>query len=292
VIKRHTSTHRIVCWQITSRCNRACPHCISGSSLTAKHPDRNIQASIERLVSLGISKISYSGGEPLLYPYISTMLETASRYNIDQVVTTNGDILDLYIPEWFQYLQYIKFSFYGHSETHDAIMGRNCYNSLINHVYNLSKNGISVGANYVVSAKSFDDIINFLEDAKNNGIKQVLLIIYVPIGKDLIDDAMEIKNISDYISIICNKCGKYARNFQGGIKIHLYNKNHFSLFLDSDDNFILPKNYGKKPFVMGGLFDDNLLLDSGKLVTAEQAINHYINIRYSTPNIIPIGESL
>jgi MoaA/NifB/PqqE/SkfB family radical SAM enzyme len=288
VIKRHTSTHRIICWQITSRCNRICPHCISGSSPTAKHPERNILASIERLVSLGIKKISYSGGEPLLYPYISTMLETAFRYNIDQVVTTNGDVLDSYIPDWFQYLQYIKLSFYGHVKTHDAIMGRNCYSNLINHAYNLSKNGISVGANYVVGAKSLEDIIIFLEDAQNNGVKQVLLIMYVPIGNELVDAAMEIKDIADYISIICNKYGKYAHNFEGGIKIHVYNKNSFSLFLDSDDNFILPNAYGKKPFVMGGLFDDNLLLDSGKLVTAEQAINHYINIRYSTPNIIPI----
>jgi MoaA/NifB/PqqE/SkfB family radical SAM enzyme len=55
-----------ICWDITSRCNDNCTFCYSERGLSETSLDKNKQI-LEKLIVLNPKKISFVGGEPLLY---------------------------------------------------------------------------------------------------------------------------------------------------------------------------------------------------------------------------------
>ncbi|GHT84897.1 hypothetical protein FACS1894137_08500 [Spirochaetia bacterium] len=244
---------------------------------------------MKRLVELNVKKISYTGGEPTLYSQISTVVKAVADYGIEQIVTTNGDALYSGLPDWINYLQYIKLSFYGYNETHNKIMGNNSYQKLLSTSSNLRKNKICTGANFIVSSKSINDISKFLNEAQKYEFKQILMIPYINNDNAKANANMQLKDIDNCISIISEQSAKYADSFEGGIKIHIYNDNDFSLFLNSNDCFFLPRNTVKRPFVLGGLFDDKLVLPTGKTMCTADVVEYFFQLRLSTENIITIG---
>jgi Fe-coproporphyrin III synthase len=80
----------------TRRCNLRCLHCYSSSA-----PTENSALQVQLLVGAiadasahGYQTVSISGGEPLLYPGLSSLLNEARRLGMRSTVTTNGLLLD------------------------------------------------------------------------------------------------------------------------------------------------------------------------------------------------------
>ncbi len=141
---RHTSTHRIVCWQFTRRCSRQCEFCVSHSSPHQRDPRRDAGAFVRRLWALGTQKISFSGGEALLDPAFEAAVDEGRRLNLDMILTTNGDPLRRGIPDSLRSLQYVKLSFYGVARTHDMAMNLGNYRYLMRLCSRLRSLGIHV----------------------------------------------------------------------------------------------------------------------------------------------------
>src|SRR3990172_3267967 len=129
--RRHTSTNRIVCWRFTRRCNRTCPFCLSNSGPHILNPHRDPVHSIRRLKELGVEKVSYSGGEPLLDSRLTRTLREGHELGLLQILVTNGDILSEKCCNWLSLLEYLKLSFYGGQSLHDKIMGSGHYEQLM-----------------------------------------------------------------------------------------------------------------------------------------------------------------
>jgi Fe-coproporphyrin III synthase len=80
----------------TRRCNLRCLHCYSSSA-----PTENSALDVPLLLGAiadasahGYHTASISGGEPLLYPGLSSLLREARRHGMRCTVTTNGLLLD------------------------------------------------------------------------------------------------------------------------------------------------------------------------------------------------------
>src|SRR5262249_36380883 len=80
----------------TRRCNLRCLHCYSWSA-----PEERDQLSTEALTGviedaarLGYRVASFSGGEPVLYRGLGTLLALAKSHGLRTTVTTNGMLLD------------------------------------------------------------------------------------------------------------------------------------------------------------------------------------------------------
>jgi len=85
---------------VTDRCNLRCIYCMPESGIDKKqHEDilrfEEILKVVEAAVSLGVKKIRYTGGEPLILPNIDKLIcETSKLKGIEDIsITTNGILL-------------------------------------------------------------------------------------------------------------------------------------------------------------------------------------------------------
>lgn len=287
--RRHISTHRILCWRYTRKCNRKCPFCLSGSRPTFVNPNRDVQRVIARFVEIGVKKISYSGGEPLVHPQIYQTVMEADKHGLEQVLTTNGDNLAKADTGFLTYFQYVKLSFYGNREMHDSVMGSGHYELLLSLARKLSFKKINIGANFMMSQRSIDGIPQFLFDALNLGIRQVLLLTYVPTNDATCNKTYEKNFSADFFETLSEKLRRISKEFKGGVKVHNYSVLNFFVLLDEKDQFCLPRPRGEPDFILGHLFDETLTLPDGRNKPVCDVISHLWKTRLSTDAIIAIS---
>lgn len=286
--RRHVSTHRIVCWAVSGYCSRACRFCLSRSSPRHKHPTRDPALVVDRLRQLGVKKISYSGGEPFLYPEIERTVRYAHGQQLEQIVTTNGDALANGIPSWVSLLQYLKLSFYGSQYTHDFEMGSGHYEALMSASRALKARDVTVGANYMVSTASFHGIEEFLLDASINGISNVLLMTYKRSGRLAVDRELALIDPSETAVTIAREFSPLARTLNLNVKVHDYSEPDFYVLLDADDRVKTPRYDSLWPHVLGNLFENRWVLADGTVTTSTQALESIWLTRFNSTAIIPL----
>lgn len=88
---------------VTNACNLRCTYCLKEETESPRHTQQLDTGAASSLIALlagmGIKKIRFTGGEPLLHPDITEMVRTAGRTpGIDTVrITTNGVLLDRHL---------------------------------------------------------------------------------------------------------------------------------------------------------------------------------------------------
>lgn len=283
---KHFSSNKIICWQITRHCNRRCVFCVSQSSPEEKHPELNPVPTLERLKYLGTKKISFSGGEPLLFPNLQRTVKIALDMGFKQVLTTNGDMILNTSLELLKCFEYIKLSFYGNEEVHDSLMGSGHYKKLITVVRWLTKKGINVGANYLLSEQSGFCLRDFFNDFKGL-LDNILIQTYIPTKNDEIDKTFYV-NEAIAIVKLRNLLENNLNNFHNGIKIHNNSKTDYCIILNSDGCFILNQTDSLKMHILGNLHDDFLVLPNGKILSATDTLAFIWRERILTKSIIPV----
>lgn len=89
------NTIKSICWDITSRCNEHCGFCYRNPN--NKDLDLNSNKIIlKKLIDFGVDKISFVGGEPLVYNDLFELLEWGKAYAEGKTIfsiTTNAILL-------------------------------------------------------------------------------------------------------------------------------------------------------------------------------------------------------
>ena len=81
--------------EITNRCNLRCKHCFNNSG-GKSNDDMELSALIsiiEQLEKLKVEKITFTGGEPLLYSQFNELLDFISTSSTRFIFNTNGTII-------------------------------------------------------------------------------------------------------------------------------------------------------------------------------------------------------
>jgi MoaA/NifB/PqqE/SkfB family radical SAM enzyme len=290
---RHFSTHRLLCWRVTENCNRACPFCLSLSGPRIDHPHANAIRTLERLLTLGVEKLSYSGGEPTGLPRFETLVKAAAAMGMKQILTTNGDRFVRAIPEWVFEFEYIKLSFYGTDELHDKYMGPGHYQSQIELATKLQAEWrVIVGVNYMVTPFSVNQIPAFLVDCQRAGIDNVMFQTYILNGREKVDRVHYLSNPGEVIHKIAELVRPYSGNFIGGLKIHDYTKKNWFMVLTPTSRLILPSSDGTPDHSMGSVFDDTLCLPDGTRLRATDALEAIWSARFETDAIVVFDEGV
>lgn len=285
--KRHQSTHKIVCWRFTRKCNRSCKFCLSNSGPKISHPKRNVKLVVKRLYDIGVKKISYSGGEPLLNPDLYEAVNLATKLGISQIITSNGDmLLSKRLNSLIDNFEYIKISFYGDQVEHDRLMGIGHYNELLEKVKIINKRGHSIGANFMLTNQSEHLLDKFLIDAANAGIENVLILTYIPTGEEEIDFKFNRKSLQ--LEKLIDKTSAYSHLFSGGIKIHNYTNTGFFIVIDEHDNVTIPGKQRNSPHVLGNIFDSFLMTSNGHFLPIRTVMEMIWANRFETKAIIPV----
>ena len=115
---------RSICWNITSKCNENCKFCYRMINKIENDFYKNKEI-LELLKKKNISKISWTGGEPLLYPDFIELLKLSKSMGINNKLLTNGKLLTKEkITELEPYLDSITLPYDSNNPRTHAIMGR------------------------------------------------------------------------------------------------------------------------------------------------------------------------
>ena len=82
-----------VCWNLTSACNMSCQYCFRELSESAQSLEVNL-GILDNLINMGVKRITFSGGEPFMYPYLLDLINKAHEADIKCYVVTNGSLLN------------------------------------------------------------------------------------------------------------------------------------------------------------------------------------------------------
>ncbi|HEX7413738.1 MAG TPA: GTP 3',8-cyclase MoaA [Bacteroidia bacterium] len=161
---------------LTERCNLRCVYCMppqgvqlspSASIMTADE----IFSIAQTFVSMGVTKIRLSGGEPLLRKDFALILEKLGTLNIALGLSTNGILLDKYFDILKKHNVKVNVSLDTLQEEKFNTITRGDYmNKVISNIYLLERHGIAAKINVVVIKGTNDDeVLDFVDLTKKIG---------------------------------------------------------------------------------------------------------------------------
>lgn len=119
-----TGRYRVVQVHPTLRCNLQCLHCYSdsGPTKTTALPIELAAAAVRDAAAAGYDVLAVSGGEPLLYGELDTLLDAARGAGLKTALTTNGTVLTRWrLDALRDRLDLMTLSLDGVPESHDRI---------------------------------------------------------------------------------------------------------------------------------------------------------------------------
>ena len=128
------------------------------------------------LSALGLKRIVFSGGEPILRTDLEDICKIFSKYNVKQTLLTNGVLVKKKIDTLAPYLDELIISIDGAKpETHDAIRGVNSLNLIIDGIKFTKENFPSLNISFrtVIQKNNFRELHDIIQLGAKLGITRV-----------------------------------------------------------------------------------------------------------------------
>lgn len=167
-------TRKKVCWNITAKCNQNCKYCHRFLNVNDLDYEKN-ERILKNLIEEGITDITWTGGEALLYPNVVPLMKLAKENGVKNKLITNGLLLaqSNHKEEICDNLDYLVLSIDSIDDQTNLELGRG-----INHYKNIKEvldyvkdKDLKLNINTVVSKENInqlDDLGNFLNNYKIN----------------------------------------------------------------------------------------------------------------------------
>ena len=231
--------------EVTRKCPLKCLFCSSESSPSANEmlDYREVTRVIDEALSLGVESISFSGGEPFVYPYLFESIRYIKdrRNTVEVIVYTSGNIFDgdKRIPLSKDLLKNAKdagvdkivFSLHGCKEEHDTLTGvEGSFENVIQSILNAKSLRINLEVHFVPTRVNYKSIKNVVGLLVALGIPSVHILRFVPQGRGKKYDKMlrlSWKEEEEFRELI--------RLLKSSGDIKIYTGAHYNvLFLDPD----------------------------------------------------------
>ena len=152
-------------WDITQQCNFNCKHCYSDAKKNVQNEltTQEVFGIIEQLKEAQVGFVYILGGEPLIRPDFSQILERFHEKDIPLMLNTNGWFMD---EQWANKIanssvKHLRFSLDGSTpKTHDDLRGvKGSFERVIKGISICRKMNIpQISCSYTVTAKNIDEI--------------------------------------------------------------------------------------------------------------------------------------
>lgn len=182
-----------ICWNITSRCNENCKFCYRIMCNTENTLEDN-QLIMNQLLKLGIDKISWTGGECLLYPHLITLMKEAKRNNIKNNIITNGrELTPELIDKIEEYTEYITFSLDAIDDNINNNLGRGIEHAqhILELLDYLKNKHIKVKLNSIVTRENIDEVKKLKDIVNKYPIDRWKLFKFMPLRGKAIENREE-----------------------------------------------------------------------------------------------------
>ena len=164
---------------LTRRCNLQCRHCwVQPSSHGVPEADMDlarVQGILHECVDLGLRDILLTGGEPLLYPDLYCLLQTATDLQLTISIETNATLVTPALARALRGHMALVSLDGSTPETHDSIRGRaGAFRDAMAGIQMLRSEAVPVHLNAVVQRANLKDVpglITLAEQVEAIGLK-------------------------------------------------------------------------------------------------------------------------
>ncbi len=179
--------------EVTYNCPLACVHCSSnaGTGNKASITAEKCFEIIEQAVSMGVKTISFSGGEPLTWSALPKAIQLCKKRGIIPQIYTSGNCTD--IRQTFEELansglDKAVFSVYSACEQEHIRITRkrNSFKNTLDAISVCNYLGIKTEIHFVALASNYMRLPEIVELAKENGVKCVSVLRFVPQGRGVL----------------------------------------------------------------------------------------------------------
>jgi radical SAM protein with 4Fe4S-binding SPASM domain len=206
-------------WHFMNTCNLRCAHCYQ-EGYHFPNLELGDLLRIANEISFTLSKwdmhgrISLTGGEPFMSPYLFDLLDYFERdeHTKQLDILTNGTCIDengINRLKAYQKLRQIQISLDGATQAvHDAVRGDGVYNKVIETIHKLRKNGIEVSLMFTLMRQNMNEAVQVIDFAETHGVNAVTVERVTPCGNSSIKDILsagEIREIYNAITVRANK---------------------------------------------------------------------------------------
>ena len=177
---------RRVCWNITTRCNQNCKYCHRFLNINDLSYEEN-EKILKNLINDGITDITWTGGEALLYPRLKELVQISRENGVKNKLITNGLILaqNRDAREILKYLDSLTLSLDTINNDTNAELGRGKKHfeevkSIMDYIRDENL-PVKININTVVNKKNLNEIKELGEFINNYKVSKWKLFKFMPL---------------------------------------------------------------------------------------------------------------
>jgi len=187
-----------VLWDITSRCNLKCRHCVvdSGPDRKEQLPLKKCLSLIDEMAGFGVQQLILSGGEPLVRPDFFTIAAYAVKKGLSIQLASNATLITREVAKKIAGLGlYSQISLDAiNPETHEKFRNKKgSWNKTVSGIKNLIREGAWVSVAAVVTRLNVNEIPHLFKFVKNLGVSSFRIMPFVTFGRGSEFRDLEIK---------------------------------------------------------------------------------------------------
>lgn len=188
-----------ICWNITTRCNQKCRYCHRFLNIEDLTFDDNMKI-LDNLIEDGVTDITWTGGEALMYNNIDKLIEKSYKNGINNKLITNGKILAQNNMDIIQYLDSLTLSVDSIDDEINEKLGRGKehFSNVLNILNFIKDNDINIKLriNTVINKINIYYMNEFIDFLNNYKIYEWRIFRFMPLREMAIKNKMEF-DISD-----------------------------------------------------------------------------------------------
>ena len=176
--------------EVTHRCPLACAHCSSDATPSSSREmlREDCLSILNQAISIGVRKVAFSGGEPLLWEHLRSMVELASSARLHVTLYTSGNvdhIEPMMIGLAKSGLNTVVFSIFGaDQQSHERLTrGAGSFQKTLQAIEAAGKAGLERELHFVPLSNNFMMLTDIAELSKSLNIPKISVLRFVPQGR-------------------------------------------------------------------------------------------------------------
>jgi radical SAM protein with 4Fe4S-binding SPASM domain len=170
---------------ITHRCPMSCRTCYTATGALSS-PELTTDGAklvLDTLAAMQVFSIAFGGGEPLARDDLFELAAYARQRGIVPTLTTNGYYINRHTAHRCRIFSHIHVSLDGVGAQYQAVRGVDGFEHAARALKLLTRNGISVGVNCVVSRANFNHLEDLVRFVTKLGVRDVIFLRLKPGGR-------------------------------------------------------------------------------------------------------------